>query len=91
MIITKFISFIVGFTIFMLLSAPKTGYPNRIDKILGFKTSLIFKLPSISLKIHIHHWLYLLIIRYFIKIQKLYGFVMVVLYMELVCIMIFIK
>jgi hypothetical protein len=70
----KFILFIVGFTTYMILSAPKTGCPNRIDKIFGFKSSLIFKIPFLPLKIHIHHWLYLLIIRYFINYPQIIWF-----------------
>lgn len=70
----KCISFILGFTTYMTLSAPKTGEPNRIDKVLGFNSSLIFKLPLIPIKIHMHHWLYLLIIRYFINYPQIIFF-----------------
>jgi hypothetical protein len=62
MIFLKYISFICGLTIYMILSAPESGYPNKLDTILGFSTSLCFKIPFLPIKIHIHHWLYLFII-----------------------------
>jgi hypothetical protein len=74
MTIIEYISFILGFVIYMVFSAPKTGYPNRIDRILGFNVSLKFKIPFLPLKIHIHHWLYLLIIRLFINNPQIIWF-----------------
>lgn len=57
--------FLFGFIFYMIFSAPKENEPNRIDKYLGFSISLVFKIPKLPIKIHIHHWLYLLIIRLF--------------------------
>jgi len=63
----KVMIFIMGFLICVAVSAPRTGDPNRIDGIVGFPTSFIFKVPQLSIKVHIHHWLYLLVISYFVK------------------------
>ena len=49
---------IIGFLIYHFGSAPKTGQPNRLDKYIGFSTSLRFNIYEDYI-LHIHHWLYL--------------------------------
>ena len=70
----ELVAFIFGFTIYMILSAPETGAPNRFDELVGFSTSLHFKIPFSTFKIHIHHWLYLSIIRLFVSNVPLIWF-----------------
>jgi hypothetical protein len=50
--------FITGFSVFTLISGPKTGRPNLLNQLLNLKK------PFNSLKIngivfHIHHWIIL--------------------------------
>ena len=62
----QIICVIFGFSVYLILSAPKTGEKNRLDVVL---TKIFKKDISVSLKydigtltIHCHHWLYLTII-----------------------------
>jgi hypothetical protein len=73
-IVAKFIMFLAGFIIFMIVSGPSTNTPNRIDTWLGISTSLVFKIPVLSLKIHLHHWICLLIISLFVTSQRIVWF-----------------
>jgi hypothetical protein len=73
-IVAKFIMFLIGFIIFMIVSGPSANTPNRIDKWLGISTSLVFKIPVLSIKIHLHHWLCLLIISLLVKSQRIVWF-----------------
>jgi hypothetical protein len=52
---------LVGFTWYLITSAPSTGKPNRIEQILGFSISLKCRLCR-DWHLHLHHWLYLQLI-----------------------------
>jgi len=50
----------IGYIIYEFASAPKTGEPNKLDKIFGISFSLKWKVYK-NWILHIHHWLYLII------------------------------
>lgn len=57
--------FCMGFLFYYFASAPSTGARNRLDRYLGWSSSLRFYWQCSAhsiLVVHVHHWLYLLAI-----------------------------
>ena len=72
----ELIYFLLGFIIFSLSAGDKTGSPNKFDlwlsKLVGknISTSLIFEYENYI--IHIHHWIIMLIIGFFVSTELKY-------------------
>ncbi|GMI19788.1 hypothetical protein TeGR_g14630 [Tetraparma gracilis] len=60
------LSFLSGFLLYRLTSAPGTGQPNRLDVLLrstlGYQGGVSLKFSLGRWRVHLHHWLYLSVI-----------------------------